>query len=189
MEYIKSSHTMDNQDGGENTVSTYEQLFNKSVLSKKIGINVGELLRNSDKTINDIIEGKLRILYEGLCITAGYVKNDSIKLLSHSMGIMKNDEFEYNVVFECSICNPYAGMKLQCIVKNITKAGLRCEFAGVLESGKQKSPIVVFIPRDYYYADDSFNSIKETDTITAEIIGTRYELNDTYIVAFAGLVK
>lgn len=185
-------NTMVDQIGGENNIQTYDQLFNKSVLTKKIGINVGELMRHTDKNIKNIIEGKLRIMYEGLCITEGYVKYDSVKLLSHSMGVMKQDDFEYYALFECSICNPYRGMKIKCIVKNITKAGLRCEIADLpppTPTNRAKSPLVVFIARDYYYNDDVFNNLKENDSITVEIIGTRYELNDEYIVVFADLAS
>lgn len=189
---VETMNTIVEQNGGATKVKSYDQLFNASVLTKKIGINVGELMRNSDKKTKDILEGKLKIMYEGLCITEGYVKYDSIKILSYSMGVMKGDEFEYYVVFECSICNPSSGEHIKCDVKNITKAGLRCEIADLpqtVSKRQAKSPLVVFIARDYYYDDDEFNSIKENDIISVEIIGTRYELNDDYIVVFGDLVK
>lgn len=189
---VETMNTIVEQSGGATKVKSYDQLFNASVLTKKIGVNVGELMRNSDKKTKDILAGKLKIMYEGLCITEGYVKYDSIKLLSYSMGVMKGDNFEYCAVFECSICNPSSGDQIKCDVKNITKAGLRCEISDLpqtVSNRKAKSPLVVFIARDYYYDDDDFNNIKENDTINVEIIGTRYELNDDYIVVFGELVK
>lgn len=179
------------QQGGEQILN-YNEMFNKSILERRIGIDVGELVRRSDQTIKDILEMKLKTMFEGLCVKEGYIKYDSISILTYSMGVMRNDEFEYNVVFECSVCEPFNGMKIKCDVKNVTKAGLRCVVADLPLTATRreaKTPIVVFVSRDYYYDNEAFNRIKENDTINVEIIGTRYELNDNYIVAFADLVN
>lgn len=176
----------------EDKVLEYDELFNKTLLTRKVGININELVDTSIKSINikEFIQNKLKVLYEGLCIKEGYVKYDSISVLNYSMGVMKGDKIEYNVVFECSICHPVNGMKIKCLVKNITKAGIRCVISDLpltLSNRQSKTPIIIFIARDYYYNDSVFNNIKENDTINVEIIGTRYELNDEYIVAFGDL--
>lgn len=179
------------EESTQQPIMSYNELFNQSVLTRKIGVDVNELMTQNIKNIKDILEGKLKLLYEGVCLKEGYIKYDSISILTYSMGVMKQDIFEYNVVFECSICAPFNGMKVKCDVKNVTKAGLRCVVSNlpITSSSRQaKTPLVVFIARDYYYDNETFNSIKENDTIDVEIIGTRYELNDEYIVCFADLV-
>ena len=42
----------------------------------------------------------------------------------------------------------------KCIVKNITKAGIRAETAEII------SPVVIFIARDHYHTDKYFSTIK-----------------------------
>ena len=62
-----------------------------------------------------------------------------------------------------------------CTIKNITKAGLRCEL------NEDKSPLVIFVSRDHHYQITEFNELVENDKINVKIIGQRFELNDQYI--------
>ena len=47
------------------------------------------------------------------------------------------------------------------------------------------SPLVIFIARDHHNFNDAFNNTKEGDIINVTIIGTRFELNDSYISVMA----
>jgi hypothetical protein len=71
-------------------------------------------------------------------------------------------------------------MNLNCIAKNITKAGIRAE-----SSDEQPSPFVLFIARDHFYDNEYFNSIEENDKFIARVIAQRFELNDKYISIIA----
>ena len=82
----------------------------------------------------------------------------------------------FNVVFNCEVCYPVSGMNLNCIAKNITKAGIRAESAD-----EQPSPFILFIARDHYYANEYFNSIEENEKFVARVIAQRFELNDKYV--------
>jgi len=66
-------------------------------------------------------------------------------------------------------------MKLRAQVKNITKAGLRCEAKG------DTSPSIAFVARDHHFQSKDFAAIKVDDEIMLKVIGVRYELNDKYI--------
>ena len=127
------------------------------------------------KTISNQIEGK--------CVVEGYVKPDSTKLITYSSGLVEGIYIRFEVVFECQICCPVEGMLVQCVAKNITKAGIRAE-----SSEEQPSPIIVFITRDHHYMNKQFSSIKEGDKFNAKIIGQRFELNDKYVSIIAELV-
>ena len=74
-------------------------------------------------------------------------------------------------------------MLLNCIAKNITKAGIRGESA---EEGI--SPFVVFIARDHYFSNEYFSSVQEGDKFTARVIAQRFELNDKYVSVIAEIV-
>jgi DNA-directed RNA polymerase subunit E'/Rpb7 len=137
-----------------------------------IGRNLQDLL---EKTISKIVGGK--------CIVEGYVKPASIKVISFSSGIVKGENILFDVVFNCEVCYPVAGMNLNCIAKNITKAGIRAE-----STDEQPSPFVLFVARDHYYSSDYFNSIEENEKFTARVIAQRFELNDKYVSVIAELV-
>ena len=74
-------------------------------------------------------------------------------------------------------------MKFKVLVKNITKAGVRCE------TKENPSPVVVFIARDHHYKNKEFAQLNVDDEVTIRVIGTRFELNDPYISVIAELVQ
>ena len=75
-------------------------------------------------------------------------------------------------------------MLVDCIAKNITKAGIRGESAS-----ESPSPIVVFVARDHQYSNAYFSAIQENDTFTARVIGQRFELNDKYVSIIAEAIE
>jgi hypothetical protein len=133
------------------------------------------LLQTLENTISKMVCEK--------CIVEGYVKSNSVKVISFSSGIVKGENIVFDVVFNCEVCFPVAGMNLNCIAKNITKAGIRAESAD-----ENPSPFVLFIARDHYYANEYFNSIEENDKFIATVIAQRFELNDKYVSIIAQLV-
>jgi len=135
------------------------------------------------KNIHQTIEQTIATMVEGKCIVEGFVKYNSVKILTFSSGLIKAENVLFDVVFNCEVCFPVAGMNLNCVAKNITKAGIRAE-----SSEEDSSPFVLFIARDHYYASDYFNSIEENDKFVARVIAQRFELNDKYISIVAELV-
>ena len=133
------------------------------------------LLQTLENTITKMVGGK--------CIVEGYVKPGSIRVITFSSGIVKGENIIFDVVFNCDVCFPVAGMNLNCIAKNITKAGIRAESAD-----EQPSPFVLFVARDHYYSSDYFNSIEENEKFIATVIAQRFELNDKYVSVIAQLV-
>lgn len=134
------------------------------------------LLQTLENTITKMVGGK--------CIVEGYVKPGSIRVITFSSGMVKGENILFDVVFNCEVCYPVAGMNLNCIAKNITKAGIRAE-----STDEQPSPFVLFVARDHYYASEYFNSIEENEKFTARVIAQRFELNDKYVSIIAELVN
>jgi len=135
------------------------------------------------KNLVQTLESTITKMVGGKCIVEGYVKPGSIRVITFSSGIVKGENILFDVVFNCEVCYPVAGMNLNCIAKNITKAGIRAESAD-----EQPSPFVLFIARDHYYASEYFNSIEENEKFIARVIAQRFELNDKYVGIIAELV-
>jgi DNA-directed RNA polymerase subunit E'/Rpb7 len=142
-------------------------LINKNVLLPitTIGDNLKQTLEN-----------KISDEYEGKCIQEGFIKKKSTSIINFSSGLLQGNNVSFHVVFECQCCFPVEGMLIECIAKNITKAGIRAEYAH-----ETPSPIVVFVARDHHYASESFSKIKEQDKFLVRVIGQRFNLNDKYI--------
>jgi hypothetical protein len=156
-----------------------KNVYSRSLITKTICLPIGVISKNLDKTIEETVISTV----EGKCIVEGYVKQNSVKIITYSSGVVKGDKIVFEIVYECEVCFPVAGMKLNCVAKNITKAGIRAESA---ES--DPSPFILFVARDHYFSNDYFNSIKENDKFTARVIAQRFELNDKYISIIAEIV-
>lgn len=157
-------------------------VYTKSILTKKVVISITEFGNN----VKQILEDKINILYENRCIAEGFIKPNSIKVTTYSAANIQQDKLAFQVVFECMLCNPVEGMIIQnCKVKTITKAGIHAEVI----TDDDVVPINVFIARDHHNLDRYFNSIKENSTVTVQVIGVRYELNDSYICVIGELVQ
>jgi DNA-directed RNA polymerase subunit E'/Rpb7 len=150
-------------------------------LTQKIVLKYDEV--NSE--LFDILEAKIQKLNEGKCIKEGYVKNNSVKLLTYSSGELFDNKILFECVFECLITNPVESTIIYCIAKSITKVGVRAE----LIVDDEHSPYVIFIARDHHYNNESFSQIKENDIIQVRILGQRYELNDKFISIIAELIS
>jgi DNA-directed RNA polymerase subunit E'/Rpb7 len=107
-----------------------------------------------------------------------------VRVLSYSSGVVNLENIEFQVVFECLVCNPVEGMHVECVVKTITKAGIH----GEVVTEKGYVPLKVFVARDHNYSNKLFGEVKEGAKVKVKIIGKRFELNDPYIVAIASLV-
>ena len=154
-------------------------VYSLSQITKKIALPITAIGRNLQQTIEETIAA----MVEGKCIVEGYVKPRSVRVITYSSGIIKGTEVIFDVVFECDVCFPVAGMLFNCVAKNITKAGIRAESVDEIPS-----PFVLFIARDHYYDSDYFNSIEENEKFTAKVIAQRFELNDKYVSIIAELV-
>jgi hypothetical protein len=162
----------------------YRQKETKGVYSPcQITKNIILPITAIGKNLIQTLENTITKMVGGKCIVEGYVKPASIKVITFSSGVVKGENVLFDVVFNCEVCYPVSGMNLNCIAKNITKAGIRAE-----SSDEQSSPFVLFISRDHYYASDYFNSIEENDKFIARVIAQRFELNDKYVSVIAELV-
>tara|TARA_Y100000389_G_scaffold204641_1_gene258531 strand:+ start:2688 stop:3257 length:570 start_codon:yes stop_codon:yes gene_type:complete len=156
-------------------------VYTSSVLTANVQLHITEVGENLQRSLQNVIS----IKNEGKCIVNGYIKPQSIKILSFSSGVVKGEYIDFVTVYECMVCHPVEGMLMECDTKTITKAGIHAE---VIDK-EGNVPITIFIARDHHFTQNNFNNIKENEKITVSIIGIRFELNDPYICAIAKLVE
>lgn len=156
-----------------------DKIFNPATITKRCQFPISVLCSN----ISDVILTTLQNQYEGLCINEGFVKPDSIQILTYSMGLLHEAYIMYDVTFECHVCLPYTNQIMQCTVNNSTKAGIKASFSN------EANPIIVFVPRDLHLNHETFHELQIDDVISVKIIGIRYELNDKYISVIAEYIN
>lgn len=156
-------------------------VYTKSMLTKKISLNMNQIGKNIkpnlEKSISNSIQGK--------CSPEGFIKPDSVRVNSYSSGVVDNEKINFDTIYECMICHPVEGMIIECTTKTITKAGIH----GQVVDDSGNIPIHVFIARDHFHNDKRFNNVEENQKILVRVIGSRFELNDPYIVCMGELVN
>jgi DNA-directed RNA polymerase subunit E'/Rpb7 len=156
-----------------------KNVYSRSLITQNITLPIIAISKTLKQTLEDCIISTV----EGKCIVEGYVKPKSVKIITYSSGTVKGDKIFFEIIYECEVCFPVAGMLLNCVAKNVTKAGIRAESAD-----ETSSPFVLFIARDHYFANEYFNSIEENDKFIARVIAQRFELNDKFISIIAEII-
>ena len=154
-------------------------LFMKNIMTRRVKLPFQIIGNNLQQVLQDSLKERM----EGKCVNEGYIKPGTINVLTHSSGVIDANNVIFDVMFESEICRPVEGQKFKCIIKNITKAGIRAE------RPTASSPVVVFIARDHHFQSKYFSTLKEGGEITIRVIGQRFELNDKYISIIASLVE
>ena len=158
----------------KNNLSLQENIFIPLIDTEKVDVHITDVDTNIELKLLSYLKNKLH----GKCNKNGLVKNNSIKLLNYSSGMIEHQKVVFHVTYECEVCNPVEGMVVKCTIKNVTKAGIRAE---LYEYETHKSPIVVFIAREHNNSNDEFSQLKENDNIDVKIVGVQYEYNDEEI--------
>ena len=163
----------------KNRQKEIKTVYSPCQITKNVLLPITGIGRNLHQTLETTISKMIG----GKCIVEGFVRPDSISIITYSSGIVKGANVIFDVVFNCEVCYPVAGMNLNCVAKNITKAGIRAE-----SIDERPSPFVLFIARDHYFSSEYFNSIEENDKFIARVIAQRFELNDKYVSIIGELV-
>ncbi len=150
--------------------SDIENIYFNNVFIKKIIVQSKYL----NEGFNEHIERLLKNKVEGLCISEGYVKPDSVRILKKSAGKLQGSRFTgditFEVVYTADVCNPVLGNVIECTVRNKNKLGIL---------GKN-GPITVIVGKQLYKNND-FENVNVGDTIKVEVILKKFSLNDKEI--------
>ena len=163
------------QDLNKNNIEN-KSIYHDSIIQQNISLHITNIGQNLKETI----ENKLVADNEGKCVEQGYIKKGSIQLLTYSGSLLEGDSVHYTVVFKCQCCFPVEGMLIDCIVKEITKAGITAYY-----EHDTPSPIIVSIARDHSSQSSSFLEAKIGDKILVKVIGQRFQKNDEHISVIA----
>jgi hypothetical protein len=161
-------------------------LYSTSILSKDLEFKFTELnaipVDGFEENLNEYALQKIKRSVEEKCIEDGYVKKDSVRLITLSCGLFQADKIKYTATYECLICLPVEGMPIRCVAKSISNGGIRAVVAD-----EEISPVVVFVARET--SDVDLSKFNEGDVFDAIVYGVQYELNDTFVSVLAIIPK
>jgi DNA-directed RNA polymerase subunit E'/Rpb7 len=172
MEKKKRNLIMDNHN-------TTTGIYSDCIFTKNISVPITLIGKDEKEVLLEIVKRR----FEGKCIVEGYVKPNSMKIITISSGKIERGSFvSFEVTIQCKVCLLVEGMIVSCKAINITKAGIRAEIPN-----ENPSPLVIYISRDYDVNKESFQKVKEGDILNVRIIGQQFELNSTFISVIAGI--
>lgn len=154
----------------------------KVVLTERIKLHAKVVCSKSYK---DEVFQKLKDKLEGKCSRFGYIKQDSIKILSVERGVVDvlalNGTVVYTVNFTAELCNPLVGSVVKAKVVNTNRSGVWANCAPVLDIIVPKSSRTIISERD-------LDEIKIGEVVTVEIMAKKFHLNDKCITAIGRVV-
>ena len=148
------------------------------------------------RNYRDVITDKLSKKLGGKCVKHGYVKPGSVKLVSVADGKLVtntlNGDVEFPVTLTAEVCNPPIGAVVPAKVVNSNKFGLLAH-AGHVNQATQSWDVIleIVVTRQSI----GFKSLVDPDTVSVndrvlvEIVGKKFELNDTKISIIGKIVR
>lgn len=154
-----------------------DPLFERRELVRNVHIDSRFLQRN----IQASLVAQLRMKYEGICLSEGYVQPKSITVIEHSLGRVNyiKGGLEYTVKFQADLCMPHPGQVFRMPVVLKSKLGLHAE----------STPIKALLPRDLHIGVTDFEEVNEKEEIEYEVVGARFQQGDESIVVLGKLLK
>jgi DNA-directed RNA polymerase subunit E'/Rpb7 len=154
-----------------------DPLFERRELVRNVHIDSRFLQRN----IQASLVAQLRMKYEGICLSEGYVQPKSITVIEHSLGRVNyiKGGLEYTVKFQADLCMPHPGQVFRMPVVLKSKLGLHAE----------STPIKALLPRDLHIGVTDFEEVNEKEEIEYEVVGARFQQGDESIVVLGKLRK
>lgn len=151
-------------------------IFTSNILHTVVQLQPSEFNDSIDQTILD----KLKEKVEGKCDRNGYIRPGSTEIVKRSLGQVLQGNFNgscnYRISYKVDICNPVEGMIVKVIVKNINKMGLFCELHNI-----EPSPLSIILAKQHHLKSEAFEKVKLNSVIQVEIIGIKFDYNDTQI--------
>lgn len=160
-----------------------QELYRNVLLEEYIYLKPSDL----NNKIDDIILQKLKRKVEGKCIKVGYVVPNSIKILTRSLGIVNNTNFDgitmYKVKYSVDVCNPAIGQIVHCTVFNIDKSQIICYV-----DNPETSPMELFLFKHHHTGNTEFAGLIIGDMVSVRVGGSKWEYRDKQIITISQFV-
>ena len=138
-------------------------------------INSSDLSNDIDTILKDTVRDEI----EGKCMNDGYIKRNSVRIISRSVGKLMMTQFNgniiYNIRYIAQVCNPHEGEIIKCSVENINKMGIMAYI------NDDDSPMSILLAKQHHQENEHFSKLQEKDEIYIKIIGKGFEFGDDRI--------
>ena len=140
------------------------------------------------------VQAELRRKVEGVCTRHGYILANSTSIHSISAARLEcasmNGDVIFSVEYNALVCNPPVGLKITLRVSDSNMFAFFAQ-AGIQASDGQFTPLLdAILVKDQHEGDllEKLNGVKNGESVTAVILGKRFEIGDNRISVVARLL-
>jgi DNA-directed RNA polymerase subunit E'/Rpb7 len=138
---------------------------------------------NFSEMIKRYITKKLNTRLTGKCIDAGYVKPNSVEMVTRSIGKINashfNGEVYYHVQARCQVCKPAQGQIVEGTVVGKSKHCVMVVFG----------PLQIAIPTTHHADASFYANLEKGDKVQVRVVSYKFKLNDDSIKVIGQYVK
>jgi DNA-directed RNA polymerase subunit E'/Rpb7 len=149
-----------------------------ALFEEKIYLTPKDMNTIGSQTIDAVLLDHLKEKLENKCSRHGFVIQNSLEVLSRSMGQIENGKFTGNIIFHIQaqgrVYNPANGTRIVGRILKKNKMGIYMIY---------KNAIRILIPRDLHIGNEEFEKLQPQDTIEVELRKSRFQINDKYILS------
>jgi DNA-directed RNA polymerase subunit E'/Rpb7 len=158
-------------------INVYDILITPNYLNKNLNVHILRLLKEK---------------YENKCSDMGYILKDSFEFIEKSEGIIQYHDNKsyllYKITCKFKVINPVIGDNIDCIINNITKAGIIL-YTNILKYKNEKievnsieeSPIICIIPISRIDNINEYN-IKQILNVNISAVRKKYNASNIQVV-------
>jgi DNA-directed RNA polymerase subunit E'/Rpb7 len=170
-----------------------DALFVRSLLRDAVLVKPMFLGSNYREMVQQLMHTKV----EGVCSRHGFVMPGSVAVHKVAPGRLEavslNGDVRFDMQYYANVCNPPVGTILKARVVNVNKFGILAHSGVLLPNGDFVPVVETIITKQPVAAtaasEIDLDSVAQGDEINVEILGKKFELNDTKISVIGRAVK
>ena len=152
-----------------------------SLLTTQVAVSLRQC---AHQPLDDVILGKVKRV-EGTCISEGYIKAGSVKIVSRSLGrtTMYNNaaQIYYTVRYSADVCNPQVNDVVECRAEKMNKIGILA--VGV------HAPLKIIVARQHHASGTYDETVRIGDVFRVRVCGVRFNIHEKKIQVIAKFIS
>jgi DNA-directed RNA polymerase subunit E'/Rpb7 len=153
-----------------------DNLFTKITIKTTLSLTAKEMNNKIDNTL----VRKIRDNVEGKCMKSGYIRPDSVEIVSRSLGMANQSQFNgshiFTIEYVADICMPVEGDIIKCVATVINRCGIILKAMDI-----SPSPVDVLLAKEHHINSDEFNKLVVGDKVYIKVFGKRFNVNEAHI--------
>lgn len=144
--------------------------------------------------VKEVIEDRARSMIEGVCGEHGYVRNNSVRMIDVSSGVLSKIDmgrhYTFTGTFKAEVCNPVPGLRFNALVRSINRFGLLAEGGYYDPDGTMVPVIEIVIVRNptTIVNEVDIDELQVGDEVGVEVMGRQFDLRESRISAYGRTV-